>query len=145
MPPYFPLLAVSDLPTFHITLALIWRDGKLLVARRPPHTHLANFWEFPGGKCKEGETLEECLVREVREELGVEVQVTAARATIAYLYPERKVILHPFDCVMVSGELQALGCQEWRWVEPSDLNQYEFPPANASLIENLTSPPPTKN
>ncbi len=125
------------MPTFHIAIALIWQDGKLLIARRPPQTHLANFWEFPGGKCEEGETLEACLVREVCEELGVEVKVTSAREAIEYVYPERKVILHPFDCVPMTGEPQALGCQEWRWVEPESLRQYEFPPANAPLIESV--------
>ena len=133
------------MPTFHIAIALIWCDGKLLIARRPPKTHLANFWEFPGGKCEEGETLEDCLVREVREEIGIEVEITSGRPAIEYVYPERKVVLHPFDCVPAAGEPQALGCQEWKWVEPNDLNQYEFPAANASLIENLICPSPTKN
>jgi mutator protein MutT len=134
-----------SMPTFHIALALIWQDGKLLIARRPPKTHLANFWEFPGGKCEEGETLEDCLVREVWEELGVEVKVTSAREVIEYIYPERKVILHPFDCALVAGEPQAWGCQEWRWVELESLSQYQFPPANASLIEELVCPSPTEN
>jgi mutator protein MutT len=125
------------MPAFRIAIALIWRDGKLLIARRLPKTHLANFWEFPGGKSEDDETLEECLVREVREELGVEVKVTAAREVIEYVYPERTVILHPFDCLIIAGEPQALGCQEWRWVEPNQLSQFEFPPANVTLIERL--------
>jgi A/G-specific adenine glycosylase len=122
---------------FRIAIALIWRDGKLLIARRPPKTHLANFWEFPGGKCEEGETLEDGLVREVCEELGVEVKVTSAREVIEYVYPERKVRVYPFDCALLSGQPQALGCQEWKWVEPKHLSHYEFPPANAPLIEDL--------
>lgn len=131
------------MPTFHIAIALIWRDGKLLIARRPPQTHLANFWEFPGGKCEEGEMLEDCLVREVGEELGIEVKVTSAREAMEYAYAERKVILHPFDCALVAGEPQARGCQEWRWVEPESLRHYEFPPANAPLMEELVGSPPT--
>ncbi len=127
-------------PTLTIAIALIWRSGQLLITRRPSNTHLAGFWEFPGGKVIEGESLVECVKREVYEELGIEIAVKQARAPITYVYPERTVALHPFDCTVVAGKPQSLEVAEWRWISPQEFGQYEFPPANADLISALHEP-----
>lgn len=125
-------------PHLHIAIALIWRDGKVLCARRHADAeHLPNTWEFPGGKCGADETLEECVQREVREEIGIEVRVTGKRATTAHDYQVRIVTLHPFDCAVVDGEAQALGNAEVRWIAPQELQVEDFPIANATLIEEL--------
>ena len=135
-----PESEVQRPPHLHIAIALIWRDGKVLCARRRADAeHLPNVWEFPGGKSEADETLDDCVRREVREEIGVEVRVIGARATITHDYEVRTVTLHPFDCAIVEGEPQALGNAELRWLAPGELNGEEFPAANAALIEELKS------
>ncbi|MDF2441746.1 MAG: A/G-specific adenine glycosylase [Abditibacteriota bacterium] len=127
-------------PHFHIAIALIWRDGNVLCARRRDDAdHLPSVWEFPGGKCRADETLEECVRREVREEIGIEVRVTGTRPAITHDYEVRTVTLHPFACEIVSGEPQALGNASIRWLAPQELQATEFPIANSSLIEELKS------
>ena len=120
-----------------VGVALVWRDDQLLITRRTKGVHLAGMWEFPGGKCVPGESLAECAEREVAEELGITVTAERPRAVIQFIYPERHVRLHPFDCRYRSGEPQAIGCAEWRWVTRGELSQFEFPPADIGLVEEL--------
>ncbi len=123
---------------FHIAIALIWRNGCVLAARRRDDAvHLPGVWEFPGGKCEDGEAPRDCAVREVREESSVEVEISGERDVIIHHYAERRVTLHPFDCRIISGEPQALQCAALRWLRPDDLRVEEFPAANAKLIEDI--------
>lgn len=125
-------------PHLHIALALIWNGGLLLVTkRRDDADHLPGLWEFPGGKCQQDETPQQCAVREVREEVGLEVRIAGERTAITFDYPERIVTLFPFDCEVVSGQVQALEVAAWRWVAPADLRIEDFPIANIGLIEEL--------
>lgn len=124
--------------TLEAAFALIWRQGQVLTALRSADArHLANVWEFPGGKREPDESLFDCVKREAREELGVEIEVLQARPPIVWQYPTRRVALYPFDCRIVAGEPQALESQELRWVPARELRADEFPPANAGLIETL--------
>lgn len=120
-----------------IAVALVWRDGRLLIARRPAGVHLGGRWEFPGGKCEPGESPAECVRREVREELAIEVEPIRARPPIEYDYGDRQVRLHPFDCVYRAGEPHSAIGSEWRWVRPEELERFDFPPANEGLIRSL--------
>jgi 8-oxo-dGTP diphosphatase len=122
--------------TIIVTAAVIERDGGFLVTRRQPGVHLAGYWEFPGGKCDEGETLTACLARELREELGVEARIGREIFTVAHTYPERSVELHFFECEL-AGDPRPLIGQEMRWVTREDLTSMEFPPADAELIAAL--------
>jgi 8-oxo-dGTP diphosphatase len=122
-----------------VAIGLIWRDERLLIARRPEGVHLGGLWEFPGGKAESGETPEECLLRELQEELGIEATVTGRREAIQFTYPDRTVRLHPIDCRWLSGEPHPTGCEDPRWVLPAELPSYEFPPANAALLASLGS------
>ena len=99
--------------------------------------HLAGYWEFPGGKREAGETLEECLQRELREELNVCVDTPVPYRIIRHEYPEKVVELHFFRCVIESGEAEALECAELRWVLPEEFSQFEFPPADGVILEAL--------
>ena len=129
-------------PQLSIALALIWREGELLIARRAPDaTHLPGVWEFPGGKVEAGETPAEACVREAREEVGLEVEVTGARDIIAWDYADRAVALHPLDCRIVRGEARALECAQVKWCAPADLDAAQFPAANAGLIQSLQNSP----
>jgi mutator protein MutT len=120
-----------------VAIGLIWHDGRLLITRRPPDVHLPGLWEFPGGKCEAGESGAECLAREVTEELGIRIVVGDEREVVEFTYPDRHVRLTVYDCQWLSGEPEARGCAEWRWVAPASLGEYDFPPANAGLIAQL--------
>ena len=119
-----------------VSAAVVERDSRYLVTRRLRGTHLEGFWEFPGGKCESGETHAECLVREIREELGCDVTVGEKLLSVAHEYPERSVELHFFRCD-VAGEPTPLLGQELRWISRVDLGSLEFPPADAELIRLL--------
>ena len=122
-----------------VAIALVWSDHRLLISRRVANVHLGGYWELPGGKCRSGETPEECVVRETREELGIEVEVIRARPSIEHQYAERRVKLYPFDCVCLEGRPEAREAACCRWIEVSDLSRYKFPPANASLLADLAN------
>jgi len=123
--------------TIVVTAAVIERDGRLLVTRRQKGVHLEGFWEFPGGKCDAGETLDACLVRELREELDVDATIGAEVFTTTHRYPERCVELHFLRCVLACEPRPLLG-QEMRWVARAELASLEFPPADAELIRILS-------
>ena len=123
-----------------VSAALIFRGGKLLITRRHAHSHLGGLWEFPGGKREAHETYEQCLVREIREELGVEISVGALFEEISHAYPEKSVHLKFFVCQLLSGEPQPLDCAAVKWVDRSELAAHAFPAADAQLLEKLKSP-----
>ncbi len=119
-----------------VAAALIERSGRLLVTRRQPGVHLAGSWEFPGGKCDAGESLAECLVRELREELTMEVAVGEEVFTTTYTYDDRRVELHFLKCVAMSEPVARLG-QEVKWATRAELGTLRFPPADRELIGML--------
>ncbi len=121
-----------------IAIALVWRDGELLVARRKAGSHLAGLLEFPGGKLLPGETPEQCAVREVLEETGVAVRPLGRREPIEHVYPERRVRLHPIDCAYVSGTATPHASSEVAWLGPDQLDPDAFPPANRELLRELS-------
>jgi mutator protein MutT len=123
-------------PRIVVTAAVIERDGRYLVTRRLGGTHLAGFWEFPGGKCHPDEPLEACLEREITEELDTNVRIGAEIHQVAHEYPERVVALHFFRCELLGEPRPVLG-QEMRWVARSEFASLEFPPADAELIAIL--------
>jgi mutator protein MutT len=124
--------------TIVVTAAVIEHDGAFLVTRRQAGTHLAGTWEFPGGKCDAGETLDACLRRELREELAAEAEIGAELHTTTHAYPERRVELHFLSCRLLTEPSAALG-QEMQWVATGDLESLEFPPADAELIRMLVN------
>lgn len=120
-----------------VLAAVIERDGRFLVTRRPANTHLAGYWEFPGGKCEPGEAHDACLDRELREELGVGARVGREMLTTEHAYPERTVRLHFRQCE-IDGDPRPLVGQEMRWVSRDELQSLQFPEADVELIELLT-------
>lgn len=123
-----------------IAIALIRKqDGAYLITRRFIDAHMGGLWEFPGGKIEPGETPEETVRREVSEELGVDIEVGKALDPIEYDYGDRVVKLYPFEAKMIPRSKPVpIGCEEFSWVAPEKLHNYEFPAANASLIRALT-------
>jgi mutator protein MutT len=122
--------------TIVVTAAIIARDGRYLVTRRQPGAHLAGVWEFPGGKCDDGEPLTSCMARELDEELGITATVGSEIFTITHDYPDRRVELHFFECRTADDPSPLLG-QEMRWVTREELGDLDFPPADAELIRLL--------
>jgi mutator protein MutT len=125
---------VDEKPFVEGTLAVVERNGTVLLTLRPAGTHLAGYWEFPGGRIEPGETPEACIVRELREELGVEVRVLGRMGTIDHAYPERQVRLHGFRCEIVSGEPRPLASEELRWVPLERLAEQKLPPADLAVL-----------
>jgi 8-oxo-dGTP diphosphatase len=121
-----------------VAAAVVERGGRILVTRRPEGVHLEGHWEFPGGKCGPDETLEQCLARELREELAMDAAVEAELLSTSHDYGDRRVELHFFRCSLRSEPRPQLG-QEMRWVEPRDLAALEFPPADTELVALLRS------
>jgi 8-oxo-dGTP diphosphatase len=119
-----------------VTAAVVERDGRLLVTRRLDGTHLAGHWEFPGGKCEPGESPEQCLARELLEELGVAASVGAEIYRTEYAYDDRRLDLRFFSCALTGEPLPVLG-QKIRWVARRQLAALRFPPADAELVELL--------
>jgi 8-oxo-dGTP diphosphatase len=135
--PFLPLHAGPlVMTTIIVTAAIIQRRDQYLVTRRQTGVHLAGLWEFPGGKCEVGETLTDCISRELREELGIRATVVAEVFTTTHEYPDRRVELHFFACQSDDDPLPVLG-QEIRWVGRQELADLEFPPADGELIRRL--------
>ena len=120
-----------------VSAALIFEGGKLLITQRHASAPLGGLWEFPGGKREPHETFEQCLIREIREELGVEISVGELFEEIAHDYPEKSVHLEFFICTLLSGEPQPLECAAVKWIVKSELAAHEFPAADAQLLEKL--------
>ncbi len=121
-----------------VTAAVIWQDGKILITQRPEGTHLEGFWEFPGGKKEEAETLEECIVREIKEELGIRIRPEKLLLTVNHEYETKIVDLHVFECSHIDGTPTPLEGQDMRWVRPDELSAYTFPPPDLKILDFLT-------
>jgi 8-oxo-dGTP diphosphatase len=120
-----------------VVAAVIEQDDRFLLTRRQAGVHLEGMWEFPGGKIDDGESHEHALRREIREELGADVEVHDLVFEVTHEYPERTIALYFYECSLV-GEPQPLLGQEMRWVSRGELRSLGFPPADAELITRLT-------
>ena len=120
-----------------VSAALIFSGSKILIAQRHAKSHLGGLWEFPGGKREANETFEKCLVREIHEELGIEISVGRLFKEITHAYAERTVRLKFFVCKLISGKPQTLDCAAFKWVGKAELDDFDFPAADARLLEKL--------
>jgi 8-oxo-dGTP diphosphatase len=137
-----PNLGRSD-PSRVIDVAagLVFRGGRLLVTQRRPGDHLGGLWEFPGGKVEPGESFPECLRRELREELNLEIETEELLQAITHTYPEKTVHLQFYRCTCGAGTPQPLGCHALAWVSCDELLGYAFPAADTQLLELLRNRP----
>ncbi|MDR9404427.1 MAG: A/G-specific adenine glycosylase [Halothece sp. Uz-M2-17] len=130
----------SPLPHKQIGVAVIWNQhGEILIDRRLQEGLLGGLWEFPGGKIEEQETIPACIEREIKEELGITVEVGEHLMTINHAYTHFKVTLHVHHCRHLEGEPQPIECEEIRWVKPEQLSEFPFPKANTKIIEAIMS------
>ncbi|MGG7567240.1 8-oxo-dGTP diphosphatase MutT [Rhodovulum sp. DZ06] len=119
--------------------ALIDRDGRILLAQRPEGKSMAGLWEFPGGKLEDGETPEDCLVRELHEELGIETweSCLAPLAFASHGYDDFHLLMPLYACRKWNGTPQSRENQALKWVQPMRLRDYPMPPADIPLIPIL--------
>ena len=132
--------ARKPLRHFDVTAAVLQhpqRPDQFLIAQRPPDGMLGGLWEFPGGKQDEGETLADCLRREMMEELAVDVAVGEQIASIRHAYTHFKITLHAFHCRLLAGQPQPIGVADWRWVTLTDLDSYAFAVTDQKIIAAL--------
>ena len=120
-----------------VAIAVVKRAGRVLICQRATEGPLGDFWEFPGGKCKAGESLESCLARELMEEVAIKVRIVRKLTPIEHDYAHGRVRLHPFLCEHVEGEATAIECRQAKWVAVEELGGYKFPPANDTLLEEI--------
>ena len=120
-----------------VAAGIVRQEGCYLITKRKRDVMFAELWEFPGGKRNPEESLENCLQRELKEELGVTVAVHDLVHEVLSPHAQGSLILYFYRCSILEGKLQPLGCQEFRWVLPEELSRYSFPPANNPLINQL--------
>ena len=132
-----PGVPASCAPAVEVAAALVFRDGRLLITQRPAAAHQGGLWEFPGGKREAGESCEDCLARELREELGIEVAGAESVASLTHAYPDKTVHLRFYRCRWLRHEPRPLGCAAFAWVTASELSRYAFPAADARLLAKL--------
>jgi 8-oxo-dGTP diphosphatase len=124
---------------FVVACALVDADNRVLISKRPEGKALAGLWEFPGGKLEPGETPEDCLIRELREELGVTTKAAClAPLTFAsFKYPDFHLFMPLYVCRRYEGIARGVEGQEIKWVSPKKLRDYPMPPADEPLIPAL--------
>ncbi|CCH93213.1 Genome sequencing data, contig C314 [Microcystis aeruginosa PCC 9432] len=128
----------DSLASKQIGVAVIRDDRDLiLIDRRLAKGLLGGFWEFPGGKIEGNETVQECIKREILEEIGIEIAVDSHLITIDHTYSHFRVNLQVYNCRYLSGQARAIECEEIRWVTIEELDNYTFPPANQEIIRAL--------
>lgn len=120
-----------------VVAALIWRGERFLACQRPAHKARGLLWEFVGGKVEPGETKEEALIRECREELGVTLSVGEVFMEVTHTYPDLTVHLTLFQAAIQAGEPQKLEHRDLRWITREEIGQYPFCPADQVILERL--------
>ncbi len=129
--------AARPTPTYPLVAGVIYKAGKILIRRRPPQGLLGGLWEFPGGKIKDGESPEAALIREIREEVGIEVSIETELTRLKHAYTHFKINLTCFICHYQSGTPEPKTATAQRWVKPDELTQYAFPKANQKILPLL--------
>lgn len=119
-----------------VVAAIIQRDG-LVYATQRGYGEWKDWWEFPGGKVEPGESCEAALIREIREELTVEIQVEQRLCTVAYDYPTFHLVMHCYFCKLASGHLTLLEHEAARWLSQQELDAVEWLPADKVVVEKL--------
>ena len=120
-----------------VVAALIWKDGKFMICQRPSHKARGLLWEFVGGKVEIGETKEEALIRECKEELAVTLSVDDVFMDVVHTYPDLTVHLTLFNATIAEGEPQMIEHNDIKWILPSEGSNFEFCPADVEILEKI--------
>ena len=120
-----------------VAAGILWNGAEVLIARRQDRDHQGGRWEFPGGKRHAGEGIEECLRREMLEEVGLQVTVGPLWRALSHVYPDRTVTLYFHFCASVGGTLRPIECAEVRWARPEDLQGLDFVEGDLPILADL--------
>ena len=124
--------------TLHVAVGIIYnQQQQILLAKRPEHTDQGGLWEFPGGKVETGETVRQALVRELQEEIGIDVVTASPLMEVTHDYGDKNVLLDVWRVTKFSGVAQGNEGQIVRWVSICECANYDFPEANRTIIENI--------
>jgi 8-oxo-dGTP diphosphatase len=121
----------------HVAAAILRKDDKILICQRGAGGNCEYLWEFPGGKQDTGETMEQCLIRECREELEIEIGIKSIFAETTWQYPDRKIAFTFFNAELIQGEPVKNVHKILQWVSPNELVDYEFCPADVGIVDKL--------
>ena len=127
----------KSLPVIPCGVAIIRQERSFLIAQRNPEDTLGSYWEFPGGKKERRESFEDCVVREVEEEIGIRIRVERPFMVIRKKFNEKIIWLNYYLCAYLSGEPRPIDCQNVLWTDVMELGRYKFPPANRRVIDQL--------
>ena len=122
-----------------VVAALIWDNGRFMICQRPGHKARGLLWEFVGGKTDPGETMEEALIRECREELGITVSVGDVYMQVIHDYPDILIRLTLFHCTIVEGIPKLLEHNDLKWILPSQIPEFDFCPADEDILTRIIS------
>lgn len=123
--------------TLLVAAAIIEHNGKILLAKRKADVPYSLLWEFPGGKVEPGEDPRDCVVREIREELAIEVAASGIYDAVFHRYPERDVLVLAYNCCWLGGEVRDLEVSEHCWAHPADIVNFELLPADIPLAKRI--------
>jgi len=123
--------------TILVAAAIIKHNDLILIAQRKENSDQSLKWEFPGGKLEPGESPEQCLVREIHEELGLKIEVIKIFDVISHCYGNRHIILLCYLCSLTGGKAQTLDCHDFKWVETNELLSYDFAEADKPAVNKL--------
>lgn len=121
--------------TISVTCAIIYHEAKILAVKRPHHKHQGGKWEFPGGKIEPGETAAECIVREIMEELSVEIEILRPLTKIHHSYPDKEIALIPFLCAIKSGTIILKEHEDAAWIKKDKIPGLDWAAADLKVIE----------
>lgn len=124
-------------PPIKVCAAVIQHQNKILLTLRPEDKKLGGYWEFPGGKVEAGETPQSALLREIREELDIEIVVGSLLETVSHSYEWGNVLILAYTCTWISGEIKHLEVADHRWVAPANLLNYDILTADQPIIKKL--------
>jgi A/G-specific adenine glycosylase len=121
-----------------VSAGIIIKNNKVYIQQRLKNALMGGLWEFPGGKREKGESPEECLEREIKEEMGVTINILKKIMTIKHTYTQFRVTLHAFTCELQNKQIRPTECQQWKWVSLLNLKKYPFPAANVKIVNHIT-------
>lgn len=120
----------------HVSAAIIIKDNKIFVTQRG-YGEFKDWWEFPGGKIEEGETLEECLKREIKEELKADINIDKYLCTVEYDYPNFHLKMECFICYLIDGHLELVEAEDAKFITKDQLDNIDFLPADLLVVKEL--------
>jgi mutator protein MutT len=123
--------------TYEVAAGILWNGTQVLIARRQSGDHQGGRWEFPGGKRHAGESIAQCLRREMLEEIGIEIEVGPLWRALTHVYPDRRVTLYFYFCDLTRGTPTPIQCDELRWIPPGELREHDFVEGDLPVLPDL--------